>query len=122
MVSDGTNFASFIRENFITVSLVPPKAPENVVVDVVDNNVELSWSEVTTSILDTPIVVDYYLIYAANEPLGNFMYIGYTATNSFTHPGVALFVDKMFYKVQAYFGTREYLDTFTGNKLKLVKD
>jgi PKD repeat protein len=116
LVSDGTNYAEFTRENFITVSIVPPKAPEDIHIDIVNNNAEITWTEVTMSILDTPLNIDFYLIYASGDPNGDFMYIGYSPTNSFTHPGVPLFVDKMFYRVKAFFGTRENLTEYIDNE------
>jgi len=112
LVSDGTNFSTFVRDNFITVSYVPPKAPENVHIEVINNNAVISWSEVAMSILETPVSVEFYLVYASTDPFGDFMYIGYTDDTYFRHPGVPIFVDQMFYKVKAYFGTRESLQRF----------
>jgi PKD repeat protein len=119
LVSDGTNYAEFIRENFITVSIVPPKAPENMNIQILNNNAEITWDEVTESILDTPIHIDFYLIYASGDPSGDFMYIGYSPTNSYTHPGVPLFVDKMFYRVKAFFGTRQNLTEYVDNETEI---
>ena len=50
-----------------------PLAPQNVVLQSVENSYLLSWDAVTLSVSQTPITITNYNIYASEDPLGTFV-------------------------------------------------
>ena len=50
-----------------------PLAPQNVVLQSVENSYLLSWDAVTLSVSQTPITITHYNIYASEDPLGTFV-------------------------------------------------
>jgi len=89
-----------------TSAYVPPKPPENVSVAIDTNDAIISWDAVTETIFDTPIVPDGYIILYNETPYEDeqyYYYLGYTTSElTYTHLGVALFRNQMFYKVIAF--------------------
>ncbi len=81
--------------------VVPPKPPVNVQIAIVGTDAVISWDAVTQTIFDTPISPDYYFIYNAFEPEGEFVLNGLTPYLSYTHPYIALGAQRMFYKITA---------------------
>lgn len=81
--------------------VVPPKPPVNLQITIVGNDAVIIWDAVTQTIFDTPISPDYYFIYNANKPEGEFVLNGLTPNLSYTHPYIALGAQRMFYKVSA---------------------
>jgi len=81
---------------------VPPLEPEGINIVVNGNNVIISWSAVTETIFNTPIVPDYYLVFISNDPYNDFTFLGATEGLQFTQPWVASFQPRMFYRVIAY--------------------
>ena len=81
-----------------------PRPPENVEIVMNGENVVLSWDAVTESVLHTPIVPDYYLIFynGSNDIDGQYYYLGRSWTLSYLHDGVTLHAANMFYRVRAY--------------------
>ena len=81
--------------------VAPPKAVETITITVNGANISLNWEEITESILDTPVTVNYYKIEASASPDGPFGWIGTSNTTSYTHYEVAQFSEKYFYRVIA---------------------
>lgn len=90
------------------ITYVPPAAPQNLNVDI-SNNVDavITWEPVTETVYGTPINPDGYILLYNESPYEHdehFYYFLWNVTegNSFTHPWVAKFRDRMFYRVVAY--------------------
>lgn len=81
--------------------VVPPKPPANVQITIVGDDTVISWDAVTQTIFDTPISPEYYFVYGANNPTGEFVLNGLTQNLSYTHPYITLGAQRMFYKVTA---------------------
>lgn len=81
--------------------VIPPKPPQNLQIVLNGNDVYLSWELVSETIFDTPISPDYYFIYNANKPEGEFVLNGLTHNTSYIHPYIALGANRMFYRVTA---------------------
>lgn len=92
-----------------SITYVPPAAPTGVNVDL-SNEIDavISWAEVDTTILGTPIEVDGYIVLynetAYEDTMQCYYYLANTdnATTTYTHLGVSRFRDQMYYKVVAY--------------------
>jgi len=93
---------------------VPPAPPTDVQIDIVGDNIMLTWTEVDTTIYGTPIDVDYYLVYYSEFPSEDslFFFHGATIHPMYFHYYAALFADAMFYKVESFVGTRQELDEY----------
>ncbi len=76
------------------------KAPENLNIEQLGNDVLLTWDPVIADTDDNPITPTGYQIYYHDRPDGEFVYLGQSAINQFTHVG-AHTVDRSFYKVTA---------------------
>jgi len=111
-ISNETQVDSLIKYDYITVELVPPVSPENVQIEISENDVLLNWAEVDSTIFGSPINVDYYLIYHSLNPYEDFYYLGATQDTTFTHNLVIPFEDKMFYYIKSFVGTRRELEEF----------
>ncbi len=81
---------------------VPPQAPQYPLISMDGNNVVLTWDAVTQTIFNTPVTPDYYLVFHASDPYGEYTYLGATSSLQYTHPLAGLFSPFMFYKVKAY--------------------
>ena len=79
--------------------VAPPNAVENLAIEIVGSNVQLSWNEVTETILGTPLTVQYYKIEASSSASGPFGWIGISGNTTFLHNGVAQYSSKYFYRV-----------------------
>ncbi len=77
-----------------------PKAPENLNIEQMGNDVLLTWDPVIADTDDNPITPTGYQIYYHDRPEGEFVYLGQSATNQFVHPN-AHTADRSFYKVTA---------------------
>ncbi|HPT72180.1 MAG TPA: carboxypeptidase regulatory-like domain-containing protein [Candidatus Cloacimonadota bacterium] len=82
---------------------VPPVAPDNVEISFNAEDASISWSPVSTSVLGTPITPDCYMVLYNEIPNDDdhFWYLGNTTGLNFTHQGVTLFRNSMFYRVVA---------------------
>jgi PKD repeat protein len=110
-ISNATQVDSLIKQDYISVVLIPPAEPPNVQIEINDDDVSLSWTKVDSTIYGTPINIDYYLIYQSDNPNGTWTFTGATPDTTFTHYSVAGFIEKMFYRVQSFVGTRQELDS-----------
>jgi len=83
---------------------VPPNPPEGLEAVMYGNNYILNWEAVTQTVLDTPIVPDYYLVFynGSSDPGGLYYFHGATPNLTYTHCLVGLHAQNMFYRVRAY--------------------
>ncbi len=66
-VLDGAQNTTTSATNTLAVN-IPPKAPENLLIDLTGNQVVLSWDEVTEDIFNNATAVDEYSVYSAQNP------------------------------------------------------
>ena len=109
-VNDSTQVDSLIKHNYITVEYVPPAPPTGVQINIIGNDAVITWNPVDTTIYGTPIIVDYYLVLFCETPDSVFYYLASTTDTTYTHVRVAMFRDKMFYKIESFVGTKQELD------------
>lgn len=83
---------------------VPPKPPAALETMMDEDNMIITWDAVTETIFDSPIDPDYYLVFynGSSDIDGQYYYLGRSWTLSYTHDGVALHAQHMFYRVRAY--------------------
>lgn len=97
-----------VNSPLFAITYVPPAAPGNVDVDISNSvNAVITWDPVTQTIYGTPIVPDGYIVLYNESPYEydeHFYYFLWNVTTgtSFTHPFVASFRDRMYYRVVAY--------------------
>jgi hypothetical protein len=84
-----------------------PRAIDDLVISRSGNDVELSWSPVTTDTSGNPITISRYFIYASDDPSAADS-IGYVTQpdTSFMETNALLAGDKRFYNVKAVEGDR----------------
>jgi hypothetical protein len=124
-VKDAFGNTSFDQsQNPFSIGYVPPAAPQNVSVEIVnDRDAVITWDEVTQTILGTPIVPSAYLVLfnqspdAENEAAYYFLAEVETA-NGYTHYNVARHAPHMYYRVVAI----KYYDKRTEKLLAEIKN
>ncbi len=94
------------------VLVVPPLNPGNLMIEMNNNSILLTWDAVTHTIFNTPIEPDYYFIYNSDNPYGNYLLLGVTPELSYTHSLVGIGARRMFYKVSAVKFYRNDLSDF----------
>jgi hypothetical protein len=84
--------------------IVPPKAPANIMINIVNNNAVISWEAVTQTIFDSPLIPDCYLVFdnGADNPQGGYSFLGISYSTSFTHNYVGMYAPFMFYCIKAF--------------------
>ena len=106
-VSTGPLNDTLTRENFIVVNPDILPAPQNPIIQIVGDGIQLSWDAVTEYENGTPVEITKYLIYSCSEPYGLYQYIGETSgETNWYHQDILLSQEKLFY----------FLIGFTGNK------
>lgn len=117
------NSGSDISQNPFSIGYVPPAAPQNVNVEIVNNrDAVITWDEVTLTVLGTPIVPSAYLILynqspdAENEAAYYFLEEVETASGC-THHNVVRHATHMYYRVVAV----KYYDERTANLVARLK-
>lgn len=104
-----------VKEDYITVYAdEEPLPPDNVQIQIIENDAHISWDEVTTTIYGNPTSVDYYIIFyseIANQD-SLFFYLDYTDQTQYIHPGVTDFSDQMFYKIESYIGDLRGIENY----------
>ncbi|MCD4820114.1 MAG: FG-GAP-like repeat-containing protein [Candidatus Cloacimonetes bacterium] len=107
-----------IKTNYIIVQALELTAPQNLLINENNNNIILQWDIVTNA--------DYYLVYKSTDTYGDFEFLDHTTGNvntTYTHTGVTLDEDKMFYFVIGFDGTlRELLDFIENNRIKQYRN
>ena len=104
-----------IKTDYITVFVVPPAPPTNVLINISEEDVIISWTEVDSTIFGTPINPDGYIILHSENPYSEFNYLNFTPDTTYTHTYVAEFRDQMFYQVVAYINySREQIEYLVG--------
>jgi hypothetical protein len=88
------------------ITYVPPAAPDSVVVDT-SNNIDaiISWPAVSSTIYDTPIEPDGYIVLYNETPYEDdqfYYYHGESTGTTYTHHNVVRRRDQMFYKIVAF--------------------
>ena len=103
-----------IKYDYIEMVYVPPASPTNVEINLSGDDAVITWSEVDTTIVGTPITIDYYIIRYSEDSLEDslFYYLWSTPDTTFTHERVILFSEQMFYLVESFVGTREELEMY----------
>ena len=99
-----------INEPILRISLsgiglhVPPQPPGNVAILMDGSNAVISWDAVSETVLHTPLIPDYYLVFynGSGDIDADFYYLGWTESLSYTHQRVGLHASYMFYRVLAY--------------------
>lgn len=88
-------------------------APDNVIVNVIDSEVVLSWNPVTETVDNNPVDVNYYVVYSCDRPDGYFRYLGTSEYGSpqFVHTGASS-LSKCFYIVIGFDGSERDLQEF----------
>lgn len=88
-------------------------APDNVMVNVIDSEVVLSWNPLTETVDNNPVDVNYYVVYSCDRPDGYFRYLGTSEYNSsqFVHEGASS-LSKCFYIVIGFDGSERDLQEF----------
>ncbi len=84
-----------------------PSAPENVTIQLQDNDVILSWDPVTTNINGAPITSDGYNVLYSETPdasAEDYLLLGFVTGTTCTHSQVLLSNNRLFYIVRAVIG------------------
>lgn len=100
------NFSQKSSLSAFSITYVPPAPPQGVIIDT-SNGIDavLSWQPVTTTIYNTPIVPDGYIVLYNETPYEDeqfYYYHGETTGTTYTHYNVARRRDQMFYKIVAF--------------------
>jgi len=115
-VEKGTFQDSIIKNNYIVVQVQELIAPQNIIIEKSDNNIILKW--------DIVPYADYYIIYKSPEPYGDFEFLDYNIGNgntNYTHSGIVIEKNTMFYFVIGFDGTlNELLKFIEKNKIKKI--
>ncbi len=84
-------------------TIPPPTPPQNVLLDITDEDVQLDWEAVSTNVLGDPIMIDHYAIFTneSADPIGEFSYHDRTSETSYTHNSALAMSNKMLYKIYA---------------------
>jgi PKD repeat protein len=100
-ISNATMVDSLIKQDYITVTYCPPVAPDNVEVDIVYPDANISWTAVDTTECGSVITPDGYIVlYSEDET--EYLFLNYTTQLSYVHTYVAQFRPQMFYQVVAF--------------------
>lgn len=81
--------------------IVAPKAPQNLLITKIGNDIQLNWDPVTQNLRDRPLTPDYYFVYVAESPDGYYSFHGLTPTAQYQHPYAGLASPRIFYRVSA---------------------
>ena len=92
---------------FDPFTVEPPQElspPQNVEIELANNDVKLTWQPVTTTVGGEPAQPDGYLVFYSEYPDRDdlFFYHGFTTARQYYHYGVVQFSDTMYYRVMAY--------------------
>jgi hypothetical protein len=79
----------------------PPKLPDNVMISMVGYNAHISWSAVTESINNIPIIPDGYIVLFSEDD-NIYSFLGTTSDLQYIHLNVGELSTSMFYRVIAY--------------------
>ncbi len=107
IVERNTILDTLIKENYIVVQESELQAPQNAIISKSGSDIILNWDLVTNA--------DYYLIYSANQPDGDFIFLSYTSDLTFTHTNTLIETDKLFYIIIGFDGTMSDLATYIQN-------
>ena len=109
----GTCVDSLIKTNYIVVQESQLPAPQDLTININNDDVVLQWSSVPNA--------NYYLIYSSLDPYGEYEFLEYTNNNTtYTHFGAASETDIMFYIVIGFEGTMEELNKYIEDNKKIM--
>lgn len=103
--------------------LVPLKSPQNLTLTMQDNSAHLDWEAVTENLNDEPVTPDYYFVWingvsATGTP---YCFLAPATDTQYTHLGVGLGAQHMFYKVTAVKFSRNYSSVLaSGNDINML--
>jgi PKD repeat protein len=80
---------------------VPPKLPDNVLISMIGYNAHISWSEVTETIYNSPIIPDGYIVLFSEDD-NIYSFLGATTDLQYVHLNIGELNTNMFYRVVAY--------------------
>ena len=100
-ISNATHVDSLIKQDYITVTYCPPVPPDNVEVNVVYPDVNISWATVDTTECGSVITPDGYVVLYSEDEV-DYLFLNYTSELSYVHTFVAQFRPQMFYQIIAY--------------------
>ena len=95
---------SLLIQNCIMVQGTQLDPPQNPTIIIIGNDAVLGWDPVVNA--------DYYLIYISEDPYGSFEFLDYSSSTAFTHTGIILQKDKIFYEIIGFDGTMRELTGF----------
>jgi PKD repeat protein len=75
---------------------VLPASPQITSISVEGNNVQLTWDDVTMNMHGNSITPDYYFVYIATNPYGQFSLMTICNSPNVTHPFVVIGAERMF--------------------------
>jgi PKD repeat protein len=101
VTDENDSTATEMKPNYITVTYCPPVAPDDVEVDIVFPDVNISWTAVDTTECGSVITPDgYVVIYSEDEV--DYLFLNYTTELSYIHTFVAQFRPQMFYRIISF--------------------
>lgn len=111
MIDTGAVIDSLTKLDYITVfDTIPPAVPENLQVEIDENDALLEWDAVETNIYGLPADVDFYIIYNCIDPVNEFSLTGYTEFTNYTDKNVNDNNISMFYQIEAFIGSQLELE------------
>jgi len=97
------------------------KSPEGLTILKNDSDIQLTWQAVTETIQEEPIVVNYYVIYQADQPSGFFDYLGFTENGITTYTETnGADAGRKFYLVIGFSGGRTDLMDYINQHQRIV--
>jgi predicted outer membrane repeat protein len=104
-----TVISNSITNDTITVALsgeggLIPAPVDDVVLQLLGSDAQICWSTVDSTLYGSPLMVDAYIIYFAENASGPFWFHGLTSDTCYTHSHAAQFANAMFYEVSAFIG------------------
>lgn len=108
--SDASNLPNLAVKLYAVGEYVPPAAVEGLEVSVIGDDAHLSWLPVTTTIYDTPIDPDGYIVLYNETPYEDehfYYFLTFVTGTNFVHTFVAQYRQQMFYRIVAVKNYRE---------------
>ena len=92
-----------VASGTFSITYVPPKAPEDIDMQVLEYDAVITWRPVTQTLCGTPITPDGYIVlYSEEADSTGFYFLAETADTTHTHLNVARHREDMYYSVIAF--------------------
>ena len=113
------NYDDFGNRTSMTIQgdVLVPTFPDNIVINKIGNNTELSWDEVNISVGGQPLEVDHYIIYYSDNLDDGFTILGNTSGTTFTDNENVI---KRFYYITAFIGSERELSNLIKSKKRIT--